>query len=198
MTDSRSIGPSDGSLLNRIRGGSEAAAGALYHRYAPRLVALARAKCGTDLAARVDADDVVQSAFASFFRGARTGLYSVPSGEEIGNLLLVITLNKVRAQGAYHRAGKRDVRKTIGELEQELFDPPASDEAAASLLRLVINEMLARLPEESREVVRLRLEGFEVAEIAATTGRAKRSVERILQTFRGKMADILGASERGS
>jgi len=47
-------GPSDRSLLARVRDGSQGAAGELYARYAQRLLALARAKCGADLAARVD------------------------------------------------------------------------------------------------------------------------------------------------
>src|SRR5690349_20841483 len=92
-------GPSDGSLLARVREGSQDAAAALYHRYAQRLLALARAKCGDDLAARVDAEDIVQSVFGSFFRGARQGYYDVPSGEEMWGLLLVIGLNKIRAKG---------------------------------------------------------------------------------------------------
>jgi hypothetical protein len=43
-------------------------------------------------------------------------------------------------------------------------------------------------------VVRLRIEGFEVAEVAAKTGKSKRSVERILQEFRTTMAGLLKES----
>src|SRR4051794_22984913 len=163
-------GPSDGSLLARVREGSQAAASALHGRYAQRLLALARARTGADLAARVDAEDIVQSVFGSFFRGASQGFYDAPSGEEIWGLLLVIALNKLRAKGAHHRAAKRDVRRTVSTTAEEGdLDPPATDEAAGSLLRLVVAEVLERLPEGHREVVRLRIEGFEVAEIAART-----------------------------
>ena len=187
-------GPSDGSLLARVQAGSQDAAGELYRRYAQRLLALTRAKCGTDLAARVDVEDIVQSAFGSFFRGAQQGLYAAPNGEELWGLLLVIAVNKVRAKGAHHRAAKRDVRKTAGgdALGDAGFDPPADDESAAHLLRLVIDEVLGRLPEGHREVVRLRIEGYEVGEVAARTGRSKRTVERLLQEFRTRAADMLG------
>lgn len=178
---------SDHSLADRIRDGSEGAATELHARYAHRLVALAQKQCGGDLAVRVDAEDLVQSAFASFFRGARDGLYTVPTGEEIWGLLLVMTLNKVRACGEYHRAAKRDVRKTTS--PNDGFDPPATDEQAASILQLTIEEVLFSLPEENRPLVKLRIDGCDVAEIAERTGRAKRSVERVLQQFRTAMAE---------
>lgn len=187
-------GPTDGSLLARVRAGSEDAAGQLYHRYAQRLLAMTRAKCGTDLAARVDVEDIVQSAFGSFFRGAKQGMYAAPDGEELWGLLLVITLNKVRANGAHHRAAKRDVRKTTGgdALGTGGYDPPADDESAGHLLRLVIDEVLGRLPVGHREVVRLRIEGYDVGEVADKTGKSKRTVERLLQEFRTRAAEILG------
>jgi RNA polymerase sigma-70 factor, ECF subfamily len=185
----------DSSLIARIKDGSEEAAGVLYYRYASRLRSLAMAKTGADLAGRVDADDIVQSAFASFFRGAKDGQYNAPSGEEIWNLLLVMTLNKVRAKAAYHRADKRDVRKTVDDLEGK-FEVPDSDQAAATMLKMVIEEVLDKLPPTSADVIKCRLEGYEVADIAARLGRAKRSVERILQDFRSRMAEILGYDQR--
>ncbi|MBY0460416.1 MAG: hypothetical protein K2V38_24130 [Gemmataceae bacterium] len=187
-------GASDRSLLARVRDGSQDAATTLHDRYAQRLLALAKARCADDLAARLDAEDIVQSVFGSFFRGASQGFYDAPSGEEIWGLLLVIALNKIRAKGAHHRAAKRDVRKTVSgdALGDSGLDPPASDEAALALLRLVVDEVVAALPEGHREVVRLRIEGFEVAEIATRTGKSMRTTERVLQEFRSRMATEFG------
>src|SRR5262245_47500437 len=106
--------PSDHSLLCRFRLGSQDAATQLYLRYARRLRKLAAAECSGDLTRRVDVEDIVQSVFGSFFRRARQGLYDVPPGKELWRLLLVIALNKIRAKGAFHRAAKRDVRRTTG------------------------------------------------------------------------------------
>lgn len=186
--------PTDHSLLERVHDGSQVAAEQLVQRYSQRLLALARAKCGSDLTARVDAEDIVQSVFGSFFRGTKEGMYSAPNGETLWNLLLVITLNKVRAKGAYHRAAKRDIRKTTGvdQNADDGFDPPADDTQASSLLKLVIEEVLGHLPEGHREVIRRRIEGYEVAEIAKFTGRSKRTVERVLQEFRGRLAEVYG------
>src|SRR3954466_1386611 len=104
--------PSDRSLLRRLRGGSEDAATQLYRRYAHRLRALARANTSAHLARRVDAEDIVQSVFRIFFTAASQGLYDVPAGEDLWKLLLVIALNKIRTEGDFHQAAKRDVRTT--------------------------------------------------------------------------------------
>src|SRR5262249_21906478 len=106
---------SDHSLLLEARHGNEEAAAALFLRYAPRLRDLARACFSPDLARRLDTEDIVQSVFSAFFRGVNRGQYDVPAGEELWKLLVVIALNKIRAHGNYHRAARRDVRRTVGE-----------------------------------------------------------------------------------
>jgi RNA polymerase sigma-70 factor (ECF subfamily) len=184
---------SDRSLLGRLRHGSEDAATQLYLRYAQRLRALARAKTGADLAPRLDEDDLVQSIFGSFFRGASQGYYDVPAGEELWKLFLVIALNKIRAKGAYHRAAKRDVRATTpGDWQDTDAEPEArQDDGAYAFLHLVVDELLLTLPPPQRRMIELRIEGHDVAEIAEQTGRSKRSVERVLQDFRKKLSDQL-------
>ena len=190
--------PSDHSLLRRLRGGSQDAATLLYLRYAQRLRALTRTKFATDLARRLDVDDIVQSVFGSFFRGASRGDYDVPAGEELWKLFLVIALNKIRAKGAYHRAAKRDIRLTAGSegLEQVAETPAEQDEAAYAILQMTIDEALARLPPQHRQMLTLRIEGCEVAEIAQRMGRSKRTVERILQECRKRLADLLEMEDK--
>src|SRR3954469_13337162 len=106
--------PSDNTLIRRLQRGQADASTELYLRYAERLLRLAAAQSSRELARRVDPEDIVQSVFRTFFRRANLGHYTVPDGEEIWKLLLVIALNKVRATGAFHRAAKRDVRRTSG------------------------------------------------------------------------------------
>src|SRR5437868_4771116 len=103
---------SDKSLMRRYRGGNDDAARSLYGRYGDRLQALARAKLAGDLKGRVDAEDIVQSVFRRFFVAARKGSYEVPSGEDLWNLLMVFTINRIRSEQSFHRAARRDVRRT--------------------------------------------------------------------------------------
>jgi RNA polymerase sigma-70 factor, ECF subfamily len=201
MPDQPHSSPSDQSLLARIEEGSEGAATEMYRRYAQRLLALTRAKASPELQKREAIEDIVQSVFGSFFRGASKGIYTAPEGEELWGLFLVIALNKIRAKGIHHRAAKRDVRRTLNEgslsteENPEGFQPPSDDDSAVTFLRMVIQEVLEQLPEGHRDVVRLRIEGFEIAEIATKTGRAKRTTERILQEFRRKMAELMGVHD---
>ena len=185
-------GRSDHTLLRQVRHGDQEAARLLYQRYAERLRALARSRSSPDLAGRVDDDDIVQSVFGSFFRRVTDGSYDVPAGEELWNLFLAMTLNKVRAKGAHHRAAKRDVRQTSG--GDEIDRSPgvlATDEQALAVLRMAIDEALDRLPVQHAQALRLRMEHHEVGEIAAALGRSKRSVERILQEGRARLAELL-------
>lgn len=181
---------SDRSLLEKLQRGQDSAATQLYVRYANRLRALASAQCSPKLASRVDPEDIVQSVFRTFFRRAVEGHYEVPKGEELWKLFLVIALNKIRATGAYHTAAKRDARATAsGEAFTKAVDETAGkDEQALAVLRMVIDEILTKLPESQRQIIELRIEGYEVGEIAAKTGRAKRSVERVLQEFRKSLS----------
>ena len=180
---------SDCSLLRRFKLGHQDAATELYVRYAHRLLALAESNSSPALARRVAAEEIVQSVFGSFFRGAQRGYYDIPAGDELWKLFLVITLNKIRAKGAFHAAAKRDVRKTVA-FEEDLATGE-QNEVALRLLQLTLEDSLAKLPEQYRQIVSLRVEGFEVEEIARRTERSKRTVERILQEARKRLAHLL-------
>jgi RNA polymerase sigma-70 factor (ECF subfamily) len=184
---------SDRSLLRRFRGGEADAATELYLRYAERLRLLAQGQCAADLTPRVDADDIVQSVFRTFFRRVSQGQYDVPGGEDLWQLFLVIALHKIRSTAKYCRAAKRDVRVTVSGLADAAADRrlAAPDEMAMATLRLVIDELLDALPPSMRAIVELRIEGHEVGEIARRTQRSRRSVERALQEFRTRLSPLI-------
>ena len=185
MTDNSASEPSDGSLLRRLRKGEQDAATRLYLRYAKRLHGLATAQTGQDLKSRVDAEDIVQSVFRTFFRRAQEGHYEVPDGEEIWKLFLVIGLHKIRDAAVFHRAAKRNAGRTTALVGAgESVDPPSADQMAATTLRMVIDEILLNLNDSQKEIVTMRMEGAQVDEIAQATKRSHRTVERTLQKFR--------------
>ena len=184
----------DEKLLARFREGSEDAATALYFRYASRLQNLADNQSAPRMAVRMDTEGVVQSVFRTFFRRAKSGQYEVADGEDLWNLFLVIALNKIRTTAKHHRAQKRDVEKTQT-LADSAGTPNAStdirEEEALNVLKLTINELLEKLPNSNKDIVFLRIDGFEVSEIAEKTGRAKRTVERIIQNFKRRLKEII-------
>jgi RNA polymerase sigma-70 factor (ECF subfamily) len=174
--------------LRRYQSGDEDAATDLYLRYAPRLRALARQYCTPHFAGRFDADDVIQSVFRAFFHGARRQMYTVPPSGELWGLLMVLAINKVRNLVGHHQADKRSVKRTASVADLESHPVLAADDSAAAFLRLVLDEQMAALPESNRAIIRLRTEGYEVSEIARQTGRSHRTVERVLQAFRARLA----------
>jgi RNA polymerase sigma factor (sigma-70 family) len=184
---------SDGSLVRQLRNGSEPAADLLYRRYAARLRALVRAKTTAELARRIDADDIVQSVFRRFFLAAREGHYDVPAGQDLWDLLLVITLNRVRTESSFQRAARRDVRResTSEAAEVALSQAAQRDCSEEALLRLIVAEALDKLPPEYRTVIELRMQERTVAEIATALKRSKRSIERILQESRRELFHLL-------
>jgi len=181
--------PSDHSLLRRFRRGQNDAPTLLYLRYAERIRMLATRQIAHDLNPRFDAEDIVQSVFHTFFRRAAEGEYDVPAGEGLWKLLLVISLNKLRAVADHHRAARRDVRHTVNSAryDQAISTEFGRDEAALNILHMVIDELLDSLPSSHRPIIEMRIEGYEVTEIARTLQRSKRTVERVLQAFRQKL-----------
>ena len=146
---------------------------------------MAQRRFGKEAWRRVDTEDLTQSIFRTLFRRLRSGEYDVPPGDTIWKLLATVTLNKVRAVGAFHRAAKRDVRRTEPAAQQILENNCSSeDEAAAQILQLTIDELIDDLPETDRRIIELRLENHDVKSISQLTDRSKRTVERVLQGFR--------------
>lgn len=191
------IEQSDRSLLREFRKGDQQAAEVLYVRYASRIRALIQANCSMQLSQRVDPDDVMQSVFRSFFEGASQGLYDAPQGTELWRLLLVIALNKLKKEERRHRTGKRSVDRTQA-ISADTELPAYADNAhdwEYVVMQLTIEEALAKLPTQHRLMMELRLQGYEVAEIAERSGRSKRSVERCLQDVRKHLKATLEQGE---
>lgn len=186
-TDTPAPRPSDGSLVRAYRTGDESAAAALFQRYATRVKALAGTRCTGTYTARFDADDIVQSVFKALFQGIRQSTYQVPADGQLWGLVLVLALNKIRSQVDHHRAAKRNVHRT--QQAEALTHPPQDEDASTDFLRVVLDDLMTGLPDSNRAIVQLRMEGYEVKEIATHTGRSRRTVERVLNDFRTRISE---------
>jgi len=190
---SQSVSKSDHDLLEAFRSGQMDASTRLYMKYADRLIGMTARKSSSELAAKVDPEDIVQSVFRTFFRRVEKGQYDVPEGEDIWKLLLVITLNKIRAVVAFNRAAKRDMRRTRSDamVEEAVAQADNKDEIALATLRIVIDELLADQLEVNQIIIRQRIEGYDILEIAKNVNRSKRTVERVLQEFRARLSQLI-------
>src|SRR5262249_23427831 len=106
---------------------------------------------------------------------------------------LVIALNKIRAEGNYFRAAKRDMRLTVHakQIQHHESTVGGKNDEDLAFLQLAVAEALDRLPPHCKPMVTLRIECYEVAEIAEKTGRSHRTVERILQQARQRLNELL-------
>lgn len=194
MTDTPS-----GELLARYAGQrDEAAAEELFRRYAARLTALARSRLSQALAARVDPEDVVQSAYRSFFLLACKDEVVLQASGELWRLLVRITLRKVYRSVRRHRADCRNVeREHTGPEEAEalaLDREPTPAEAAALVDEL--RGVLAPLGAVQRRMVEMRLQGHDIEAIAAGVQRSTRTVRRTLAALGAELERRLGSASQ--
>src|SRR5262249_10784034 len=158
-------------LLARWRSGDQQAADALFQRYAERLLAVVRTRLSAQLARRFDPEDVIQSAYRSFFAGARDGRYVLAHSGDLWRLLVAITLNKWHRQVQHHQARKRNPARedtpplsggSLAFKAETLAREPSPVEAAALADEL---ELLMRgLDLPRRRMLELRLQGYTLEE----------------------------------
>ena len=172
------------AVMGRFAEDEDAAAREVFDRYAGRLIALARRRFEPRLACRVDPEDVVQSAFKSFFVRHRDGKFEVSGWRNVWGLLIRITLRKCADRVEYLRAGCRDVRR-------EAFDPTGAEQPwevaaarepspeQAAVLAETVDALRQLLDDDDRPVLELSLQGYSAAEIGERLGRAVRTVHRI-------------------
>src|SRR5579871_2821945 len=106
--------PSFDDFMARLAQGDQDAAAAVYSRFRPQLLKLVRARITREVRAKVDPEDVVQSAFGSFFWRQADGQYpGLESWDDLWRLLLTITEHKCAARWKYFRAGRRAVEREV-------------------------------------------------------------------------------------
>jgi RNA polymerase sigma-70 factor (ECF subfamily) len=189
-----SAGDSFTDVMARLRGGDQAAAREIFQRFVDRLVRLARAQFDAALRCKVDPEDVVQSAYKSFFLRYGEGKMEVHDWGNLWGMLTVITLRKCFDRVEYHRAACRDVRReAAAQLGTAASQPwweavarePTPEEAA--MLAETVGQILRGLEAEERPVLEMSLQGYTSTEISRQLGRADRSVRRLRKRIQKKL-----------
>jgi RNA polymerase sigma-70 factor, ECF subfamily len=189
-------------LVAHLRGAhSQDAAGELFRRYSERVLRFLRPRLTARLAARVDADDVAQSVFNSFFRGVKGGGFTFHQREDVWRLLVGIAVHKLRNQYRRHHAAARSVaREADDPLTAAVARDPSPEEAAAVGDELE-GCLRARTPRD-REIVERFVRGEEYEAIAAAVNWSQRTVRRVCEGFvaelRTRLAAELGSTDGGA
>jgi RNA polymerase sigma factor (sigma-70 family) len=178
-------------LLKRWRSGDERAAAEIYDAYVRRLIGLARSRLSQQFSKRFDPEDVVMSAYRSFFVRARDGEFVLEKSGDLWRLLAAITIRKTLAQIEHHRAGKRRVdgedslASQLGVVPERLTREPTPDEAVG--LIDCLQHVLQAQSAIDRRILELRLAEGSTDEIAVTVGRSPRTVRRALERIQAEL-----------
>jgi RNA polymerase sigma factor (sigma-70 family) len=179
----------DRELVKKWRAGDQEAARQIYDRYVERLLALARRRLGHRVSSRVDPEDVLQSVFRTFFQRVKAGRFQIDDEDDLCKLLMRITVHKTLRKIAAETAAKRDPRReasTGADSEDRLYDlcdrEPTPDEAVDFLDQL--EHLLGKFTPQQRQILEMRLQGFNNDEIAQKLGTYDRRIRRVLERIR--------------
>lgn len=181
-------------LMARLRAGDQAAAREVFQRFVGKLIHLARGQFDSVLRHKVDPEDVVQSAYKSFFLRYDAGKLEVRDWGNLWGLLTMITLRKCLDRVEYYRAECRDVQREAAAQPdaaetapwwEAVAREPTPDEAA--ILVETVEQLLRDLDAEERPILEMSLQGYTTQEITEQLGLAERSVRRLRERIRKRL-----------
>jgi RNA polymerase sigma-70 factor (ECF subfamily) len=176
------------SLLEELCSGDPVAAERVFVAFEPYLRMVVRKKLPPRMRAKFDSMDVVQSVWADLLRGFREAGWRFADEAHLRAFLVKLTRNRFIDQLRRHRTALARERP-LGELVPA--DEPVSPLPSPSQLVQADElgqRMLALCTPSHREIVRLRMSGIAVSEIATRTGLHVGSVHRILHDLACRVA----------
>jgi DNA-directed RNA polymerase specialized sigma24 family protein len=183
MTSAQSIS----HWVGELKSGNLEAAQALWDRYFPRLIELARLRLVSAPRRAADEEDVVLSAFNSFFQGVAGRRFpQLSDRNDLWRVLVTLTARKAADLIAHETRLKRggDAGAACRVDGETILSREPTPEFAAQLSEEV-ERRLGQLGDDSlRAVAVAKMEGYTVLEIAARLDCAPRTVERKLQVIR--------------
>jgi RNA polymerase sigma-70 factor (ECF subfamily) len=187
-------------FMARLHSQEDAAAQELFERFARRLIGLAHRHMAAGLRQKVEPEDVVQSAYKSFFLRYDAKNLDVVNWQSLWGLLALITVRKCSEQAAFHGAERRDAAREVslarkaeaGSWLDPLGREPTPFEAA--VLSEIVEHLLAELDEDERPVLELSLLGHSTREISERLGRAERTVRLLREGVRHRLEQMQSES----
>lgn len=136
----------------------------------------------------LDADDLAQEVYFKFARYWHQRRPAVRDERSLLALLAVITRSLARDAGRSQSRKRRDAGR-----ESPLAAEPTErhDDYAEVDLRDFLDRVSLQMDQEEQSIVSLRLEGYEVEQIAEQLGASSRTIERKLQRIRQTMKPFL-------
>jgi DNA-directed RNA polymerase specialized sigma24 family protein len=187
---------SEGSITHwiaELKDGNSAGAQAIWQRYFPRLVQLARKQIKGVPRGMADEEDVALSALDCFCRAARQGRFpDLAARDDLWRLLLQITVHKAVDLARHERRQRRgggQVRSLHdGEPDVQRLADIVGTEPTPEFALMMADEcrrLLEQLDDpQLRELALAKMEGHSNQEIAQRLDCSERTVERRLRLIR--------------
>ncbi|RKY18571.1 MAG: hypothetical protein DRQ55_13065 [Planctomycetota bacterium] len=155
-------------LVQRAQDGDMEAYNRLFERYYLRVLRIVQIRLSTRVRGYLEAEDIIQETFIAAVRTFER--FEMRHEAALIAWLARLAENKIREAVDYHHAQKRDRRRehALGYVRNAMasgtlvFDPPAPielpvDQASTAELTALMEECLAELSDDQREVILLRL-----------------------------------------
>lgn len=177
--------------LRQMKSGDSVAAQEIWGRYYSQLVRFAEQRLQENPDCAVDGEDLAHSAFRRCCAALMTGRYAeLNDREDLWNLLIVYTLNRVRRHFRDSAAQKRqrgqgEVIELSGELALYDLQQPETATVMSDLLAFWMERLDAEDPTgELREIALMRMDHRTADEIARALQRRKTVVLQKIQLIR--------------
>ena len=179
-------------FIERLKDQDPQAAGEIWRRYFERLLPLARAKLKGLSHRGVDEEDILVSVFDRFFQAAKQDRFAqLHDRHDLWQILLMLTDRKIADQYRHAATEKRGGEAVAGQAPRDNADDirEVADQEPGPEFVAAFNDQLSRAlgrlgEATTREVALLRMEGYEIGEIADRLAISVSSVERKLRVIR--------------
>ena len=177
------------ALLGHLSSGDTAVAEKAFLAYEPYLRMVVRRQLPARLRAKFDSVDVVQSVWADLFERLNQAHWRFPDADHLRAFLVKVTRNRFIDHVRRHRQPLEREQRLAQTQPEEM--PAAPDPRPSEVARAeeLWEQMLASCPPGHRDILRLKRQGFALADIATRTGLHPSSIRRILYDLARRMAE---------
>lgn len=166
--------------IERLNDGDLAAVEHVFLAYEPYLRIAVRRRLSRRLRTKVDSHDIVQSVFADMLRGLRTSGWQFAGRAELQAFLRRVATRRIADRYQKHRRLLEREQSLVETLPQNLPHSTLPRPSEVAQGREFWEQVLEACPPAHHEIVRLRMNGLRMSEIADRTGLHEGSVRRIL------------------
>lgn len=193
----------ENTTILRVRAGDTVALAEFIEQHRRQLLAYIERQLGTALRRKVEAEDIFQEVSADAVRSLAT--IDLSERDPFSWLCQIAERRIIDAHRRFFDAQKRDAGREVAAHGGGSSESPGlinmlvasmtspSQAFSRNVKEMRLNEAVAQLPEEQREVLRLRyVEGWPTKQIAEQLGKSDVSVRVMLTRTVQKLQELLG------